>query len=904
MTSSEPTSFGATLRRLRLAAGMTQEALAERAGMSAGAISELERNPSRQPRLDSVALLADALELDQADRDRLLATARPDRSLVTATTSSPAIPRPLTPLFGRDGVAAAIADLLQSGVNQLITLTGPGGVGKTRLALEVATRVEADFADGAVFVDLAPLRDPGLVLPTIATRLGLEERDAASLDRQMAAFLNFKRFLLILDNFEHVMAARDAVLALMETCPRLVVLATSRAAMRVRGEREYRVAPLELPDETASPGTLSRSAATAFFLDRAQAVGMELAPNAETAVVVAAICRRLDGLPLAIELTAALTRVLPPSALLERLERRLNLLVGGPHDLPDRQRTMRGAIAWSYDLLDESERRLFRRLSVFAGGCTMEAAEVVSADFEEAPSTMELVAALVDKSFLRQAYETLVPSSEPRLMMLETLREYGRERLDDSGEVEACQKKHAAYYLALAEDAASELNGKGGAAWSERLETEHDNLRVALRWAIDCGNSDIALRIASALWRFWSARGHLSEGRRWLRESLCLPIDPERTTDFARSNALVGAASLAIQQAAFDDAASLCAEAVALARERESATRLMTALNTQGLMMRLRDEYREAARCHEEARAVAEALGEPEGVAAALVGLAYVAAFTGDVAGADKLFDQAVSLLREGSDLRGLAEALAGAAVTSGHAGEFARAEKLGGESLGLLRALGDIGRVADTLWMLGVVAQFQGKFDDATALHDEALALYSERGDEHGIIQALGALGQIALRLADYTRARLLFDEALATARRRDDRWGQAVTLIQLGLTELATGATARASAQLSESVILLKSIGNPLYISWCLEGMAGVAAARGEWPRAARLCGARDAHIARLGAELPAAHPEGYQRTVESIRAALDERTYEAEHEVGSCLTPEQIFAEMTPAGEPAGL
>jgi predicted ATPase/DNA-binding XRE family transcriptional regulator len=863
MTATTGGGFGTALRRLRLAAGLTQDMLAERAGVSARAVSDLERDAARVPRLDTVNLLADALHLAPEQRSELLSAARP-ASPARQRAVAPGIPRPLDALIGRDAVTAEVCELVERAGVRLLTLTGPGGVGKTRIALEAAARAAADFADGAVFVDLSPLRDSDLVIPALASAFGLGEHDGVPAGERLTAVLRSKRCLLVLDNFEHLLGARPALIALLTACPDVVALVTSRVALRLRGESEYRVAPLEV-----SAGDTGQSPAAQLFAERARAVGVELADGDQE--TVAGICRRLEGLPLAIELAAARLRLLSPHQLACRLEPRLPLLTLGPDDLPDRQRTMRDAIAWSYRLLPERARGLFLALSVFAGGWTMASAQAVRGD----PALDEDLTVLVDASLvLVRRTETAV-----RFTMMETIREFAHDQLADAAEAEATLRRHAEYFVTLAE---SEPDG---------LARELDNLRAALRWSIERQEADTALRLCGAMWRFWSDQGHLAEGLGWVRSALALP-GAVGAAGPARIAALTGAATMAINSSAFDEAAQVCERLMVLARREGSARDVIVALITRGLLARRQDRYADAASDYDEALILSERSGDVEGHAQALIGLSYVAFLTGDPR-AQQLAEEGLSATRATGNRRDLGDALLSLGMQAVHAGDLARTEELAAEAVTIFRELRDIRNTAEGLRAVGTAAAMRQDYGRATPLLEQSLALYRESGDERVYPQVLAHIGFVALNTGDLTRARRLCVQAHEAACRYSDQWAIAMTTVLMGHADLAMGKIESAHACFRESAAMLRAIGNPLYLSWCLEGLAGAAAARGRCQIAAQLCAARDALLASLSAVLPAAHLSGYRRTLDTIERELDASDAAAAREAARGVSLEALLA-----------
>ncbi len=782
--------FGELVRRHRTAAALSQEELAERAGLSVRAISDLERGVHRAPRLESVRLLAEALGLAEDERAMLLSAARPEGGILASAgperlSSLAVLPLPPTRLIGREGEVAALSGLLAQDDARLVTLTGPGGTGKTRLAQEVAAVVRDRYRDGVCFVDLSSLTEPALVMPTIAAALGVRELVGELLQESVGRSLRDLRLLLVLDNCEQVLGAAADIAALLAACPRFAVLATSREPLHIRAEREIAVEPLPLPDPGRLPplAALAQVPAVALFVERAQATSAGFALTVDNAAAVAAICQRLDGLPLAIELAAARIKALPPAALLLRLEKRLPVLISGGRDLPTRQRTMRDAIAWSYDLLAPRVQAVFRRLAVFVGGFSLEAAERVAGGgrqkagdvLEETPpassDTFESIASLVASSLLQQEDG---PGGEPRYLMLETVREYGRERLESAGEAAAAERAHAAYFVDFAESGYPHRKAPLDSVDRryQHLLADHANIFLALANLADAGDASGVARLAGALAIYWGHRTYYREGRHWLEWALAhgdeLPIA-------ARCRAIGGLSLMLAHQGHAQQAEAMARSGLLLAEQIGDKELVALMLHRLGHAADSQQRWREAEALFGQALALWRELGARAEEAMVLNWLSGTAYGLGDHALAAARAEASLAQFRDVDHAFGAAAALTRLARLARDAGDDRRAANAHQETLRCCVGIGERWLIGDPLAGLAriaaahgqpeVAAQLAGAVDAVTEAAGAVISDAMRDNCERAAALACAALGEERFAALRAAGGKLRLEEAAALA-------------------------------------------------------------------------------------------------------------------------------------------
>jgi predicted ATPase/transcriptional regulator with XRE-family HTH domain/Tfp pilus assembly protein PilF len=870
---SEGIRFGAWLKQRRKTMGLTQAGLAECVGCSVRTIIQIELG-ERRPSKQIAELMARCINVPSREVPAFVEYARETPGQPEAQTPPPwssqqrspnNLPAPPTAFIGRERETAAACALLRRAEVRLVTMTGAPGIGKTRLSLRVASALIADpaFRDGVFFIALASIRDPNLVASTIARTLKIQEAPGQPLVERLKEALRDKHMLLLLDNFEHVIPGAPVLAKLLAAAPGLKVLATSRALLHLYGEYEFPVHSLALPDlqEPAQVERLAQYEAVRLFTERAIAAKLDFAITGENAALIAGICIQLEGLPLAIELAAARTREFTPEAISSKLHKKLDLLVGGPQDLPARQQTLRAAIDWSYDLLDEKEQAIFRRMSVFVGGCTREAVQAVcllgSAPGVDLPGS---IASLLDKSLLQQE----AAGEDVRLRMLEITREYATERLAES-EAEVVQKRHAEYYLSVAEAAEPQLKGGQQIAWLDRLEAEHNNLRAALQWSLQYGEVEVALRLGSALWRFWLIRGYLSEGRRWLEEALALKAAGAGAVPATvRANALNGAGNLAYSAG----------------------------------------DYAAALALHEESLSLRRELGDKQGMAGALNNIAVVWRDRGDYERASKHFEESLDLKRELGDKMGIASSLNNLGVVRQRQSNYDAAQASYEESLLIWREAGEKYGIATALTNLGVLHGFRGNYEAARSLHEESLAIRRKLGDKLGIATSLANIATVVLAQGDYASARALHEENLAIRREQGDKPGMAHSLYDLGFVLHRQGDLKRAASLIKESLSIWRDLGNKQGIAECLAELAVIAVSqaqekkrkgqqRATLGRAARLFGAAEAISEAIGFQLQRADRASFERNAALGCTQLGQPSWDALQAEGRAMTIDHAVA-----------
>jgi predicted ATPase/DNA-binding XRE family transcriptional regulator len=864
----ESISFGTWLRKQRRALDLTQKAFADMVGCAEITVRRMEAGEYK-PSSELALVLFEKLGISEPERPHWVRFARglaeypkQHSTFFTPREQKTNLPIPLTSFIGREKEIETVKQLIApNGESRFLTLTGAGGSGKTRLALQVAYATLDVFPEGVWFVDFAPLADPTLVPQSLLTTLGLSEQAGRSTLNVVSDFLQPQRALLILDNCEHlIQACAQLADKLLRACPSLNILTTSREALNVAGERLYLVPTLTTPNPAHSDlTTLPQYEAVQLFVERAHTALPGFALTSDNASAVAQVCHQLDGIPLALELAAARVKALRVEQIAARLAEpdQFRLLTTGSRTALPRHQTLHALIDWSYNLLAKPERLLLQRLSVFAAGCTLEAAEAVCVgEGVETDDILDLMTQLVNKSLVISEREQ---GQGARYRMLETIRQYAREQLIEAGEGDHLRNRHLEFFLQWAEEAGPRLRGSEQIEWLSKVEAENDNLRAALEWSLTQAEyGEASLRLAGALFFFWDHSGSTNEGRAWLARALANPTAPRAGA--VRAQALYADGWLAHCQSD-TTAPALFEESISLWR----------ACGPRG----------------------------KTGLAYALAELGNAMRWLGDPTMARSLHGEAIILFREQDERWGLAYSLARVGLAIRDQNDFVLARSVINESIALWRDMGELWEIGLSTRGLGMVATREGDYEVALRHYDDSLAIFKKLGKKGAVAWALLDMGEVTLNLGDGVQAKSYVEESFSIFRETNHKYGIALCLYFFGLLAGLEGDSERATTFFEQGLALAHSTGPIWYRANILMGLAGVAAACGQAQRSARLLGAADTQLESGASYWNAAESLYIDQTVTRAMAQLSETEFAAARDEGRAMTFEQA---VVLASEPA--